>query len=745
MSGKDDPKLSDATRRAVLKGTAGALGVGAMGTASAHEWGDESGPAGENTWTSQRENSRGETEGAKVVGYHALGDADTANPDPEAEAQNPHYGGITEIRTHGDYAYVGFFSSGSETPGRGMAILDISDYNRIPADAPKPEQEAMLENAQISVVSFLRNNTASASVMDVKVSDDGNYVFLSTQPYQQLFGSASGNTQDPTVIEGFDPTPNLEDEGATTQVAGIVAVDVTDKSNPEVLSNFSLEGSGSHNAYHHRIGGDDYIFAINDSGNLAGAGEGMFVLRFDRTTGTLELVNQWEYERNFAQGEAGAQNVQGGAYIHDMEVQDDPRTGTPVVYLAYWGRGMWALDASDPSNLEALGQFEMGSAHFAAPAPTLVDGKRVAVASQEVPANSNHTGRVYLVDCDGLFESDPNFDSVPRENGVVQMGELDMWEWQNEYENPMKANTGTDTTNDDSDIDFGPYDFSLSPHNSDFARHMDRSGKESFWIHQAHYGGGIQFLEVVPGDDDGLVGEDARFQEPVKDADGNELSGAAAPHNTTDWRIVKRGYSRPTYDTPKDSRLEGLNYITPFVWGASESNGITFASDINQGVHAVKADGIPVGGADPVANVSREMDGQVFRSGDTNQVDLTLEFADRDLLVRDRLPEGWSYAGGDGTDVEVGEDTFVQFSGTQSGDDAMRYFADAGGSGGGSFGPMQVSDDGGETWHTLAGSSQSVYTLGGGLTLGAAGGAAGALAHQRDRLGDRVRDLLGDD
>jgi hypothetical protein len=57
-----------------------------------------------------------------------------------------------------------------------------------------------------------------------------------------------------------------------------------------------------------------------------------------------------------------------------------------------------------------------------------------------------------------------------------------------------------------------------------------------------------------------------------------------------------------------------------------------------------------------------------------------------------------------------------------------------------------VSADGGESWTTVEDSTASVYTVGtGGLTLGAAGGAAGALAHQRDRLGDRVRDLLGDD
>lgn len=720
--------LTDATRRAVLKATAGALGVAATGTASAHEWGsgEESGPAGSNTWTSQVEDTRGETQGAQVVGYHALGDADTANPNPEVEAQNPHYGGVTELRTHGDYAYVGFFSSGSETPGRGMAILDISDYTRIPEDATDTEQQAMLENAQLSVVSFLRNNTGSASVMDVKVSDDGNYVFLSTQPYQQLFGTATGNTQDPTVVEGMDPSPNTEDEGATIQSAGVVAVDVTDKANPEVLGAASLEGSGSHNAYHHRIDGDDYVFAINDSGNLAGAGEGMFVFRFDRTTGALELVNQWEYENNFAAGEAGPQNVQGGAYIHDMEVQDDPREGTPVCYLAYWGRGMWALDVSDPANIAPLGHFEMSASHFASPAPTLVNGKRVAVTSQEVSASETHTGRVYLVDCDGLFPGEPNHDP----DGVTQLGELDMWEWQNEYTNAEKSNS--DTTDDASDVSFGPYDFSLSPHNSDFTRHVDGS----FWIHQAHYGGGIRFLEVVPGDDDGLVG-DARFKDARTDASGNELVGAATAHNTTDWSIQERGFSRPTYGTPKDSRLEGLNYITPFVWGASQENGITFASDINQGVHAVKADGVPIGGDMPYADVTRTDDGSLFTAGQTNQVDVTLNVADTDVLVRDRLPNGWEYVAGEGSDTG----RYVEFD-IASGETGT-YFAEAPASTGTyTFGPVQVSADDGTTWYTVPGTTKTVFVAGQSTAIGSAALAIGAVGNQRDRIVDAANDLL---
>jgi hypothetical protein len=597
----DPAKLRDTTRRTIIKGVAGSLGVGLMGAASAHERsGDkESGPAGENTWVSEENDTRGETNNADVVGYHALGSAGASNPTREAEAQDPHYGGLTEITTHGDYAYVTMFSSDSPTPGRGMAIVDISDYNRA-------ESREELESAELSVISFLRNNNTAQAMMDVKLSGDGNYAFVSTQPYTALFGGLpQTNSDDPTHAEAADPTPNTDDESASPQPSGILAVDVSDKANPETLGLFTLEGTGSHNGYHHRINGQDYIFAIQDSGNLAGTGEGMYVLRFDRSSGSLDLANYWAYENDLRQGEADARNAysggvlgldpigqEGGAYIHDMEVQDDPRTGTPVVYLSYWDRGMWVLDASNPENLEPLGHFAMAASHFSSPAPTLVDGKRVAVSSQEISASDTHTGRVYLVDCEGLFEGEAGHNA----DGPTQLGELDLWEWQNEYQYPDVDNA----------VEFGPYDFSLSPHNSDFARHVDPdTGEESFWIHQAHYGGGIQYLEVQSGTDDGLVGADNRFQEPDGDTDGDGLSGAAGPHETTDWNLTRQGYARPTYGTPTESRIEGLNYITPFVWGANESNGVTFASDINQGVHAVIHDDIPSSAAPARSRASR--------------------------------------------------------------------------------------------------------------------------------------------
>jgi hypothetical protein len=718
MSGKDSSELSDATRRAVLKGTAGALGVGAMGTASAHDWGSSSTSAADSeVEENRRPGTVGDHRNASYVGYHSLGGRGPASG-AGGQPENAHEGAVTEIRAEGDFAYVGLFSSRGDSAGRGLAVVDIADYNNA-------ETRADLERAEMRVVSFLQNNNAATAFMDLKLSGDGNYVFVGTQPITALFNETQ---KDPDVTLAESSTSGVNS-------GGVLAVDVSDPYNPSLVDAEETFSTGIHNLFHHRIDGTDYVFACKDieSDNTAG----VYVFEFDRTTGQLLLVNRWTATGgNNAAGEA---TPTGGMdfYCHDVEVQDDPVTGRPTVYVAYWNAGVRVLDASDPTAMEEIGHFPMRQGHFTTPAPDLVDGKRVLIASHEEPANTtdgsaaesqeqeggtlpteseveddphpdkrnpHSTGSVLLVDADGIYDHvgpEGEKQSAPE---VTTLPLLDDWTWQD-----------ADRIEGKQDIRFD--NFELSPHNSDIAKHVDPdTGAESFWVHQAHYHGGIRYLKVEPG---------------------------------KGYALTEKGYSRPEQeDVPDGSKMQGLSGVTPNVWGCVESNGVTFAADINQGVHAVIHDDIPVGGADPVVGTNREMDGSVFRAGDTNQVDLELAFADSEVLVRDRVPNGWTVDAADrGYDVvTVGEDRFVQFDGTATEGEAFRYFAGAGGSGPDSFGPVQVSADGGDTWVTVDGSAASVYTLGsGGLTLGTAAGAAGVLTHQRDRLGERLRGLLGDD
>ncbi len=664
------------TRRAVLQATAGALGIAAAGSASAHQWGDaETTSSGGNTGgTHSRTETLDTSKNAELVGYHSLGGVGSART--AGRPSNPHYGAVTEIRTQGDYAYVGVFSSDRPTPGRGMAIVDISDYNRA-------ESKAELENASLSVVSFLRNNNTGVAVMDVKPSDDGQFVFLGTQPYTALF-----------TDEAKDPTPTTNGESFTAAPGGVVAVDVSDKGNPQTVGFFEVSATGIHNLYHHRIGGDEYVFAIHDLGDGT---EGMYVFEFDRTTGQFVPVNRWTADGNTAQGEAGPVLE----YIHDVEVHDDPRTGKPTAYLAYWDLGLQVLDVSDPANISQVGHFEMESCHFSTPAPTLVEGKRICIVSQEIPASQKRTGTVHLVDADGLYE----------EGGITELEELAVWEWQNENMNDVK------------EIDF--QNFTLSPHNSDLAKYVVQDPNtgdvtEEFWVHQAHYHGGLRYLKVGPGNADG-----------------------------TGWTLTEKGYSRPVYEAvPDDSKMTGLSTVTPFLWGAMQSNGVTFASDINQGVHAIHHENIPVTGPTPVVAAKRADDGSVFTAGQTNQVDLSLTYTTEPVLLRDRLPTEWSVVAGDDHETYVeGGSRVVEFAGEFAAG-TRTYFTEApagmDATGTYTFGPAEFSADGGDSWHAIPATTEDNAVVGAstGLTVGAVAGTS-TLYHYRERVRERFNRLTG--
>lgn len=679
-----DDHLDGTTRRGLLRATAGVLGVAATGTASAHEWGSSTTTTAITGDSPTSDDAPGNSVGATPVGYHSLGGVGSESS-RAGSPRHPHYGGVTEIRTHGDYAYVAFFSSDSPTPGRGMAIVDIGSYN----DATTPEEA---EAANMSVVSYVRNESTGTAVMDLKVSDDGDYVFMGTQPYTALFGD-----------EALDPTPNTDDHSFTEVPGAVVAVDVSDRGNPETVGAFQVSGTGVHNLFHHRIGGSEYVFAIHD---LQDGTEGMYVLEFDRASGQLEPVNQWSLSGDLRQGEVNPDML----YIHDVEVQDDPVTGRPTAYLAYWGQGLQVLDVSDPTDISLRGHFEMSACHFATPAPRIWETpsgerKRVCIASQEVPANESRTGTVHLVDASGLYEADTDvLDGLVEsdEGGVAQLAEFDVWEWQNE----------DDPETDPGDVSFG--NFELSPHNSDVA--IDEDGE--LWVHQAHYHGGVRYLQAT------------------EEADGS-------------LGLVERGFARPKYGTPVESRMQGLTEVTPNCWAAVESNGVTFASDINQGVHAVLGDGVAIGGAPPSgATVSTTDDGAVFTGGATDQIDLALEYLRRydAVRVRDRLPTSWGVAGGDANETyEAGGSRFVEFSGALSVGEGRTYFADVpDATGSYTLGPVEVSPDG-ETWYAVPGTLRTNQVVGSDLTVGTALGAVGVLGSQRERFRERLGGLLDDE
>jgi hypothetical protein len=477
------------TRRRFLQaaGTS-AVAVAATGTAGAHEMGGGSSTSSDGDHDHTDASQHGATSNVELLDYHSVGDV---GPSSESgSADQPHYGALSEIRVSGDYAYVSIFSSKDPTNNRGLAVLDVSEFNAA-------ENTSDLRDAELEVVSFLRNDNDASAVMDVKVSDDGDYVFIGKQPYTVLFDET-------------DPTADADDGDSTSASASALqAVDVTDPENPVVVGTYDGWTTGPHNSFYHRIDGTEYVFSVKDLNDGTAA---LYVFEFNRTTGALVLVNEWNVDGNLPDLGTGGTN-----YIHDIVIQDDPRLETPVGYLSYWDQGLWALDLSDPTAIEPLGHFSMSAAHFSAPAPAFIDGTRVVVAGQEISSQDDgSSGKLYLLDADGI---DDGFD------GEDNMAELDVWEWQ------------TGVTFDD---------FLLSPHNFEIT--------EDGYLHLGHYHGGTRFLQI----------------------------------DESDWTLAEKGYFRAAEDVPEESKMTGLNSAAPFTWAAVEQGGVTFASDVNTGIYAMR-------------------------------------------------------------------------------------------------------------------------------------------------------------
>lgn len=628
------------------------------------------------------------------VAYHTAGGVGPRSVSGEPE--DAHQGAMTEFRVHDDLAFVTMFTSRSESSQVGLAIFDISQFTR-------SDTKDDLRDAELNLLSFVRNDNNLAAPIDCKVSDDGNYVFICKQPLSALFGEAEG-------VE-----PNTDNHGFSPGAASLDAVDVSDPGNPEVTDsvNISRWALGPHNCWYHQIDGDGYVFTTHGADGVTGS---VNIFQFDHDTGQLQQVNNWTWpgqDEATVQGETEAFDT----YAHDIVIQEDPRYGIPIAYVSYIDAGTRILDVSNPLDIRELGVFEMEISHHSVPTAALIaDGngneKRLMVCGQEQPDDDQGlTGYIHLVDVDPIDaviegERDPVYlgcsrwvrekETGPREKPAFQMyddddvaneGPLDEWaliepdedgfgsaSWAEApgFEDEAAA-AAEDPGGDDEDSP-GEYDgfsaFRISTHNLD----ADTEGN----VYLGHYHAGSRFFEIVgPGgqfpegpDTEGanVLGETA--EEVSVDLDWRDLPDGAGEGTTNDsdrWFLVETGYNRVGLDIPEESAFigpgeidDGLTASTPFHWCLVERNGAAFAGGINGGPQVFAHDDIEVGNDKPLdVTVERDHDSSVVTAGQVHRVTITAD-ADEPVVVRDAVPPEWT----------VLEDASPDVSGT---DDCMEY------------------------------------------------------------------------
>lgn len=645
-------------RRTFIKGLTSVLALGGVSSVQGHPGADEhpSFAAGHDI---HRHNK---TEAAELVGFHTLGgvgsESFSGGPD------NPLYGMITETWLEGDLGFVAIQSSSEPTGNRGVAILDISPYTRA-------ESRTELEDAEMSVLSYIGNETEAGTGNDVKVSKDGTYLAYSKQALGATYGEPA--------------SPSTEDQDAIgPSVTGAEVYDISDPGNPEYLGSAQGPNAGFHNCFVHQIGGDHYFFGVQ--GAVPGSA-GVHIYRIDDDEGVIP-VNYWGGNDlplvSYGTESAG---YGPGFYCHDFYAHDDPKTGRPLGFVAYWNNGGVVLDLSDPTDITALGRGEMPRTHYVQPAPDLIDGKRVFVGGQEHSSQDGKiSGLVRAWDADNIFE-----------DGFTTCEELDTWTL---YDN----------------VSYDGYDF--SPHNNDITA--------DGWITQSHYHAGVRFLKIQPpgeGDvntdgwhiagrrvestnDEPITQETDENGEPVQEFETNDdgvfTSGFANARLVEEAQAYYSGH----VEVPEESKTETVK--SPDFWSARTLNGVTFGAGQHTGFYAIAADPMDVGTRTPAdVRVTRTESSSVFTSGQVNE--LTYEVStNREVRLRDRLPSNWSVLVGDSVTVDdTGDGKQMEFDEPVSDGDTRTVIVAVDSSPGSTqVGPIQYAagDDpsmGGKDWEPI--------------------------------------------
>ncbi|PSQ36063.1 hypothetical protein BRD05_03775 [Halobacteriales archaeon QS_9_70_65] len=398
------------------------------------------------------------------------------------------------------------------------------------------------------------------------------------------------------------------------------------------------------------------------------------------------------------------------------------------------------LEASDPTEMETLGHFDMYRAHEIWPiTATDADGnaRRLFVAGQENPSSTfedgfgsygqnvdGDTGWLYLVDAQAL-------DPGAQEESVDLGAAREHHDYDESREPPLARWQLSDQ------VSFENYTFSL--HNVEPFETVE-DGQIRQFVAAGHYHAGIRFLEFSEAlghrvetnyiDDTTVADDDVDPDEHDHDDDHAEEYDWGTPVSNGDDGMGQVAYFRShVEDYPEAAKFAELTAATPDFWCAVEENGVVFGSGINTGVYAVTVDDpdVPVGTRTPAdIRIDRNDDASAFTAGQTNMVKLSVE-TDAPVRLRDRVPSEWNVleANGDVESVEdAGDGQLVTIEGTVEDGDEVAYFVEAPAETGSyTLGRTEFAvDDGGpravdSQWQPVAGTETTVLVVGVGTNL----------------------------
>ena len=239
-------------------------------------------------------------------------------------------GSGSEVDAWGDFLFV--MRSGT------VRILNVSDV------------------ANITEVAVLDPEHA---VLDVKVSDDGDYLFIGDDA--EASGALGGR------------------HAATT--GGVYVYDVSDKAAPTFVAYQPIgERRGPHMVFYHMMPDGREI--------VLGANADVSITEFDREAGTMRELARYQADLVTAfNRDPQVFDVLYQGWAHDMIATNEP-DGTTLMYVANWDAGIRIVDITDPAAPKELGGWNAfpdgheGNLHTVS--AEWIDGKRIVVGAVEV-------------------------------------------------------------------------------------------------------------------------------------------------------------------------------------------------------------------------------------------------------------------------------------------------------------------------------------------------------------------------
>lgn len=330
--------------------------------------------------------------------------------------------GFAGLRVVGDHAFLA-----TDGAHAGFLVVDVKDPR-----APR-------------LVS--QYSTPGGASQEAVPSWDGDWVFLNLQRAP----APADLLADPTRGTG----------------TGIQIVDVRDKADPRFVSFFPVEVQGTHVMTYFEWQGKPYL-AFNGQplrrelptgatytpppGNVVKIAEIVDVAGVR----TLRVVGEYRHTPS-----ATAMTSQ-GCFPHDQWIEEHPRTGQLLMYVAFWDCGAVLVDISDPSmpthvaTDEQMEPSTRARIHFFRPDPTERQDRVVAWSGPEIDESPGEPGYLRAYDV-----TDPA--------GIRQIG---WWRLPGEVENDKP--------------------FLFSPHNFDYRGDL---------MALAHYHAGVWVLDVSDPED----------------------------------------------------------------------------------------------------------------------------------------------------------------------------------------------------------------------------------------------------